>query len=91
MFGRHPAFNAPAQEWRPATDPEVPSRSCCCPARPIVKIIMPSTPSRPRPVDLWLCDHHYRASQAALLLAGAVVEDLTTPAADEQKSLAEVG
>jgi len=28
-------------------------------------------------VDLWLCGHHYRASLAALLAAGANVEDLT--------------
>jgi len=76
MFGRHPAFSDPVQEWRSAADPEVPSRSCCCPGRPAVKVIMPPAPGRPHPVDLWLCGHHYRASCAALLLAGAQVEDL---------------
>lgn len=90
MFGRHPAFSAPAQEWRPATDPEVPSRSCCCPARPAVKIIMPAVPGRQHPVDLWLCGHHYRASSAALLVAGAEVEDLATPAVTDDKTYAEV-
>jgi hypothetical protein len=28
-------------------------------------------------VGLWLCGHHYRASFAALLAAGATVEELT--------------
>jgi len=62
------------------TDPSVPSRSCCCPARPAVKVIMPPAAGRAHPVDLWLCGHHYRASLAALLAAGATVEDLTVTA-----------
>jgi hypothetical protein len=37
---------------------------------------MPPTAGRTHPVDLWLCGHHYRASLAALLAAGASVEDL---------------
>jgi hypothetical protein len=41
---------------------------------------MPPTAARPHPVDLWLCGHHYRASLAALLTAGARVEDLTMTA-----------
>ena len=41
---------------------------------------MPPTADRAHPVDLWLCGHHYHASFAALLRAGANVEDLTTPA-----------
>lgn len=90
MFGRHPAFSAAGQEWRPATDPEVPSRSCCCPARPVVKVIMPPVPGRPHPVDLWLCGHHYRASRATLLLAGAEVEDLTIPTETDHDAFAEV-
>ncbi len=90
MFGRHPAPSAPVQEWRPAMDPEVPSRSCCCPARPVVKVIMPPAPGRTHPVDLWLCGHHYRASRAALLLTGARVENLATPAGSSIEILAEV-
>ena len=31
----------------------------------------------PYPIDLLLCGHHYRVSQAALLTAGAVVYDET--------------
>ncbi len=79
MFGRHTAVSDPVQEWRPAADPGVPSKACCCPARPVVKVIMPPAPGRPHPVDLWLCGHHYRASRAALLLADARVEDLNAP------------
>jgi hypothetical protein len=41
---------------------------------------MPPTESRPHPVDLFLCGHHYRASLTALWAAGATVEDLTVPA-----------
>ena len=58
------------------TDPSVPSRSCCCPARPVVKVTMPPTAGRDRPADLWLCGHHYRASLGALIAAGATVEEL---------------
>ena len=58
-------------------DPTVPSRACCCPARPVVRVMMPPTATRPRPVDLWLCGHHYRASLVALLASGATAEELT--------------
>ena len=60
----------------PAPRPGVADRSCCCPARPQVKVIMPASATRPHPVDLWLCGHHYRASQAALAEAGAAVQTL---------------
>lgn len=79
MFRKDPHAEAAAPP--PAdirfTDPSVPARSCCCPARPVVKVIMPPTATRARPVDLWLCRHHYRASLAALHAAGAVTENLT--------------
>ena len=70
----------PLEELR-FTGPSVPSRSCCCPARPVVKVIMPPTADRRHSVDLWLCGHHYRASVVALAKAGARVEDLTAMAA----------
>ena len=66
------------------TDPSVPSRSCCCPARPAVRVTMPPTADRAHPVDLWLCGHHYRASLAALVAAGATVEELTVTAGRSQ-------
>lgn len=79
MFNRHLVHDAPASGRLSFIDPSVPSRACCCPARPMVKVTMPPTPERPHPVDLWLCGHHYRASFAALRLAGARVEDLGWP------------
>jgi hypothetical protein len=77
MFRNHPSEGESQPLDVRFTDPSVPSRSCCCPARPVVKVIMPPTATRRRYVDLWLCGHHYRASLAALLAAGATVEDLT--------------
>lgn len=59
------------------TGPSVPSRSCCCPARPAVKVIMPPTATRRHSVDLWLCRHHYRESTGTLITARARVEDLS--------------
>jgi hypothetical protein len=55
----------------------VADRACCCPARPVVTVVMPPAPGRPHPVDLLLCGHHFRASQAALAAAGAAVYDDT--------------
>jgi len=78
MFRRSPhADEAPQLESPRFADPAVPSRSCCCPARPAVKVVMPPAAGRAHSVDLWLCGHHYRASRAALEAAGAMVEDLT--------------
>jgi hypothetical protein len=78
MFRRDPhAVEAPLLGKRRFTDPSVPSGSCCCPARPTFKVIMPPTAGRTHSVALWLCGHHFRASQVALLKAGARVEDLT--------------
>jgi hypothetical protein len=69
----HPAGSGLPPQKPP---PEVAARSCCCPARPQVKVIIPASAARPCPVDLWLCGHHYRASQAALAEAGAAVQTL---------------
>jgi len=52
-------------------------RACCCPARPVVTVIMPPAPGRQHTVDLLLCGHHFRVSQAALTAAGAGVYDDT--------------
>jgi hypothetical protein len=79
MFRRDPhAAKPPPGEDARFTDPSFPSRSCCCPAPPVMKVTMPATTDGAQPVDLWLCGHHYRASFAALLRTGADVEDLTT-------------
>jgi hypothetical protein len=52
-------------------------RACCCPAWPVVTVIMPPAPGRPHSVDLLLCGHHFRVSRAALEAAGAAVYDDT--------------
>ena len=52
------------------------SRACCCPARPVVRVIMPPAAGRRRSVDLLLCGHHYRVSRQALAAAGAAVSEL---------------
>ena len=82
MFGRHPGNprhepGAAVAPW--VADQSVPARACCCPGRPVAKVIMPPAPGRPHPVDLWLCGHHYRSSFVALAAAGARVYDLTVP------------
>jgi hypothetical protein len=79
---RHAGGNAPESGGAPP----VPSlwssplgaeyRACCCPARPVVRVIMPPTPGRPHAVDLLLCGHHYRNSRQILATAGATVCDL---------------
>jgi hypothetical protein len=51
-------------------------RACCCPAQPVVRVIMPPTAERRHSVDLLLCGHHYRVSRQALAAAHARVENL---------------
>lgn len=81
MFKRYAAESEIPPLGEPSlTDPSVPSKACCCPARPVVRVTMPPTAGRPHPVDLWLCGHHYRASLKALLAAGAKVDELTVTA-----------
>ena len=77
MFSKSRDVEAAVADLPGFTDPSVPMQACCCPARPVVKVMMPPTSGRPHPVDLWLCGHHYRASLAALLTANASVDDLT--------------
>jgi hypothetical protein len=74
----------PQTEGRAADDlagrpgpPRLADRSCCCPARPVVRVLIPPVPARPHPVDLFLCRHHYMVSRAALAAIGAAVVDGT--------------
>jgi hypothetical protein len=46
--------------------------------------MMPVTSTRPRPVDLWLCGHHYRVSRQALDATGATVVMVTPPSVPAQ-------
>jgi len=57
--------------------PGLADRSCCCPARPVVRVLIPPGPARPYSADLLLCGHHYLASRAALTAVGAAVIDET--------------
>lgn len=57
--------------------PRLADRGCCCPARPVVRVLIPPTNVRPHSVDLLLCGHHYLASRSALAAAGAVAIDET--------------
>ena len=52
-------------------------RACCCPARPVVTVVIPAAHGRPRPVDLLLCGHHYWVSRTTLHTVGADVYDKT--------------
>jgi len=52
-------------------------RACCCPARPVVRAIMPPTTDRRHSVDLLLCGHHYRVSRPVLAAAGASIITLS--------------
>jgi hypothetical protein len=56
--------------------PRYEDRACCCPAQPVVRVIMPPTPQRRHSVDLLLCGHHYRVSRQALTAAEARIENL---------------
>jgi hypothetical protein len=54
--------------------------ACCCPANPVVRVIMPATAARPHNTELLLCGHHYRVSRPALAAANASVTELRGPA-----------
>ena len=56
---------------------DIAARACCCPARPVVTVVMPPTASRPHSVDVQLSGHHLRVSQARQQAAGADVYDKT--------------
>ena len=77
-FGHRKAADAgELDDLLPSLRHVVADRACCCPARPVVTVIMPPAPGRPHPVDLLLCGHHFRVSRAALTAAGAAVYDNT--------------
>jgi len=71
-----PAADGPSGQPLWEESPRSGDSACCCPAYPVVRVVMPPTPQRPHPTDLLLCGHHYRVSRAALTTAGAVVHKL---------------
>ena len=60
----------------------VTSPACCCPATPVVRVVLPPTLVRPHPTDLLLCGHHYRVSRQRLAALSATVEKLPGMAGD---------
>jgi hypothetical protein len=58
-------------------------QACCCVARAVVRVVMPSTLGRPHETELLLCGHHYRVSRAAMAAAHARVKELADGAADD--------
>ena len=90
LAGRNYPVPGTTDDELPGTGKPIPAagRACCCPATPVVTVIMPPSAARGHPVDLLLCGHHYRASQAALHAAGATAYDaagtLIMPAAGRQ-------
>ncbi len=78
---KHQKQATPTRQWpdhetihRAAS--QIASRSCCCPSRPAVIVLMPPAEGRPDYTDLLLCWHHYRMSRQALDTAGASVTGL---------------
>jgi len=71
--------------------PSLADRSCCCPARPMVKVIIPPDSARPHSVDLLLCGHHYLVSRAALAVANAVAIDETGSVLEPASTNVEMG
>jgi hypothetical protein len=63
-----------------ASSPVTLGPACCCPANPVVRVIMPETAARPHTTELLLCGHHYRVSRRALTTANARVTELLGPA-----------
>jgi hypothetical protein len=68
------------------------SHACCCPGRPAVVVIMRPAGSRPDPVELLFCSHHYRVYSGALAAGGALAFDIhAAPASPETLLAVEAG
>ena len=75
--GQDGAAGQPASGgFAPGSPAILAGRSCCCPARPVVRVIMPPAQTRPRTTDLLLCGHHYRVSRGSLAAAHAAVRQI---------------
>jgi hypothetical protein len=77
----------PPDDVRAGSPACCPDQACCCPAQPVVRVIMPATPNRPHSVDLLLCGHHYRVSRQALAAAGARIDYLPGKAEAAESAL----
>jgi hypothetical protein len=63
-------------------------KACCCPSRPVVKVLMPPAADRPYRVELLLCGHHFRLSQWTLAASGAVARVMPGGSAGRVSGLA---
>ena len=66
----------PPDDMLPGSPTWLEDRACCCPAQPVVRVIIPPSAQRPHSVDLLLCGHHYRVSRRTLTAARARIEYL---------------
>src|ERR1700744_5615599 len=67
--------------------PGVTGPACCCPANPVVRVVMPATAGRPHRTELLLCGHHFRISRPALAAIRPTVTELRVPAGDRPEAL----
>jgi hypothetical protein len=70
-----------------ADSPVTVGPACCCPANPVVRVIMPANAARPHDTELLLCGHHYRVSRQALATAGATATEVLGPAGSPPDAL----
>jgi hypothetical protein len=70
-----------------ASGPVILGPACCCPANPVVRVVMPATAARPHRTELLLCGHHYRVSRQALVAANATVIELPGPRGSSRDAL----
>ena len=61
--------------------------ACCCPANPVVRVIMPASAARHHRTELLLCGHHYRVSRQALAAANATIAEIPRPAGSPPDAL----
>ena len=71
--------------------PRLADHSCCCPARPVVRVLIPPSSARPHSVDLLLCGHHYLVSRAALAAPNAIAIDETGSVLEPASTGVEMG
>jgi hypothetical protein len=73
----------------PTETREMNDSACCCPAHPVVRVLMPAVQNRPYRVELLFCGHHFRRFQWELAVAGAIAFPLQRrgPVADETLAL----
>jgi hypothetical protein len=78
------AASRPLDDAIPARDAAagLADQACCCPAKALVRVLMPPIAARPHETELLLCGHHYRAARRALAAARARVRELPGTSGD---------